>query len=71
MTAKRDAQSKTTILVDATSLNRRMKGVGRYAWHLCEALSRGLPAETELVLAVFEGEPPDFPAGFRAPAEYG
>jgi glycosyltransferase involved in cell wall biosynthesis len=65
MSVEPDTRRGATVLVDATSLNRHMKGVGRYAWHLCEALSRGLPAEAELVLVVFAGELPDFPAGFR------
>jgi glycosyltransferase involved in cell wall biosynthesis len=58
--------AKATVLVDGTLLNRRLKGIGRYAWQICVALSRDLPKETDLVVVVFEGELPDFPPGFRA-----
>jgi glycosyltransferase involved in cell wall biosynthesis len=54
-----------SVLVDATSLNRRVKGVGRYAWHLCEALSESLPQRVRLILVAFRVELPEFPAGFR------
>ena len=65
MNVETNSGQGATVLVDATSLSRRMKGVGRYAWHLCESLSRELPAEADLVLVAFEGELPDFPPDFR------
>lgn len=57
--------SSPCVLVDATSLNRRMKGVGRYTWHLCAALSHELPGNARLLLVAFAGDLPDFPEGFR------
>jgi glycosyltransferase involved in cell wall biosynthesis len=54
-----------TVLIDATSLNRRMKGVGRYAYNLCCQLDARLPKKWRLLLVVVSKELPDFPEGFR------
>ena len=65
MNGKVGMAHRATVLVDATSLSRQMKGVGRYTWQICDALSRGLPAEADLMLAVFDAALPDFPPDFR------
>ena len=54
-----------TILIDATSLNRRLKGVGRYAYNLCCQLDTRLPKEWRMLLVVVPTGLPDFPRGFR------
>lgn len=64
--ARRRGEGRAVVLVDATSLTPKMKGVGRYAWQLCFALDQHLPKDVRLVLVVFEGKLPAFPAGFRA-----
>jgi glycosyltransferase involved in cell wall biosynthesis len=65
VTPESDIGRGATVLVDATSLNRRMKGVGRYTWYLCQALSQDLPENARLVLVSFQGDLPAFPQGFR------
>jgi glycosyltransferase involved in cell wall biosynthesis len=58
--------TKPVVLVDGTSLNRRMKGVGRYAWQIISELQRRLGDKVALTVVAFEGELPDFPEGFEA-----
>lgn len=52
------------VMVDGTALHPRMKGVGRYAWQLCDALEREMPAGGRLMIAVFDGILPAFREGF-------
>lgn len=54
------------VLVDGTSLSRKMKGVGRYAWQICDALDRRLPDHVRLRIVCFVGSRPVFRDGFRA-----
>ena len=46
--------TKPVVLVDGTSLNRRMKGVGRYAWQIISELQRRLGDKVALTVVAFE-----------------
>lgn len=48
-------------LIDATAITHCMKGVGRYAWQLCEALLANIPLEGKLFIVVFQDSSIDFP----------
>lgn len=63
--AQNSLLTRTQIVVDATSLDTKMKGVGRYTWQICKALEICLPEEVGLHLLVFDKELPSFPVGFR------
>src|SRR5262249_37990479 len=52
-------------LIDGTSIDVRMKGVGRYAFHLALQLDRRLGPDWEVLVAVATDDLPAFPATFR------
>lgn len=54
------------VLLDGTSIELKMKGVGRYAYHLAVQLDRVLgPDRLEVLVAVSTDDLPAFPADFR------
>lgn len=53
------------LVIDARPLTANPKGVGRYAYHLCEQLSRQLPANWDMLLIVCNENLPVFDKDFR------
>lgn len=56
---------KPLILFDGTSITKRMKGVGRYAWNLLEQMDRRLGNDYHILVLHFESERLDLPPFFR------
>lgn len=62
-----EAPSYRRVLLDGTSIGLKMKGVGRYAYHLAVHLERELrPERLEVLVAVSTDDLPTFPGDFRA-----
>lgn len=53
------------LVIDARPLTANPKGVGRYAYHLCEQLSMRLPINWEIIIIVCNAELPIFSGDFR------
>ena len=49
------------VLLDATSLSTKLKGVGRYAWQLCDELRTSIPQHGRLLIAILEDSGISFP----------
>jgi glycosyltransferase involved in cell wall biosynthesis len=60
-----DAPSRRRVLVDGSSITCRMKGVGRYAYHLAKQLDQRLGERFEIIVALGSSEAPTFPKEFR------